>query len=465
MKTIVFGVGNYYQEQKENIRSFNDIEIIAFSDNNPILWNQEVDGIMVIPPDMIAGCECDRILIMSIHVCDIYKQLLLLGIEEAKIIIWDRFYKGQLHTNLKIPESIRNGVCNKKVLIVSQILGYDGGAFAAIYAASALQQNGMSVILLVPGGNKKLIEETVKGGIDVIIQPSLPYIMKADKPWIGQFDAVIVNLLTMIESAYEISKFCPVLWWIHEASACYRPVMLQYPSAKHVNDMPGIHICAVSSIAMNNFNHFFGIGRCKKILTIGIPDMANLEETIHANKDSTVVAIIGSVNSLKAQDIFLEAVLMLEDTRESEFWIIGKRYDQCFYKKIKKMAIGIKSVKILGEMTREEIDRAFHKIDVLVCASHEETLSMTVIEAMMYGKVCITTDATGVAQYIENGVNGFVIPSNNADALKEKLEWILKNITSLEGIRKNARKTYEKSFNMQVFGRNLERELDSLGCV
>lgn len=156
---------------------------------------------------------------------------------------------------------------------------------------------------------------------------------------------------------------------------------------------------------------------------------------------------------------------MLEDTRESEFWIIGKRYDQCFYKKIKKMAIGIKSVKILGEMTREEIDRAFHKIDVLVCASHEETLSMTVIEAMMYGKVCITTDATGVAQYIENGVNGFVIPSNNADALKEKLEWILKNITSLEGIRKNARKTYEKSFNMQVFGRNLERELDSLGCV
>lgn len=463
MKTIVFGVGNYYQEQKENINSFDEIEIIAFSDNNPTLWNQEIDGIMVIPPDRLADCEYDRILIMSIYVCDIYEQLLLLGVEETRIIIWDRFYKGLLHTTLTIPESIRSGACNKKVLIISQILGYDGGAYAAIYAAHALQQNGMSVILLVPGGNKQLIEETVKSGIEVVIQPSLPYILETDKPWIGQFDVVIVNLLTMIESAYEISQFCPVLWWIHEATVCYRPVMAQYPSAKHVNDMPGIHIYAVSSIAMNNFNHFFGIGRCKKILTIGIPDMADQEETIDANRDSTVAAIIGPVNSLKAQDIFLKAVSMLEDTRESEFWIIGKGYDQCYFENIKKMAAGIKSVKILGEMTREEIDRAFHKIDVLVCASHEETLSITVIEAMMYGKVCITTNAAGAAQYIENGVNGFVIPSNNADALKEKLEWILKNITSLDSIRMNARKTYEKNFNMRVFGRNLERALDSLG--
>lgn len=463
MKTIVFGVGNYYQEQKGNLKSFDEIEVIAFSDNNAAVWNQKMDGIIVIPPHSIVNFEYDRILVMSIYACEIYDQLLRLGVTEKKIVIWDRFYRKTLHRNLKMPEAIKEGGRNRKVLIISQALGYDGGAFAAIYAASALRDSGASVTLMVPGGDKRLIEEAAKKGMEIVIQPSLPYILEPDREWICWFDDVIVNLFTMAESACEISKFCSVHWWIHEASVCYKTVMALYPSCKHINDILAVHIYAVSNVAMRNFNHFLGVGRCKRILPIGIPDMAGVEKKERPFHSSAIVAVIGSVNRLKAQDIFLEAVSMLDDTNETEFWVIGKRHDQYYSEKIEKMAAGIKSVKLLGELTRERIHEAFQKIDVLVCASHEETLSLTVIEGMMYGKVCITTDTTGAAEYIENGVNGFVIPSNNAVALKEKLEWVLANISSLGNVRMNARKTYEKYFSMHVFGRNLESVLNGWG--
>lgn len=126
------------------------------------------------------------------------------------------------------------------------------------------------------------------------------------------------------------------------------------------------------------------------------------------------------------------------------------------------MAFDISSVKILGELDREEIDNLFSDIDVLVCTSLEETLSLTVVEAMMYGKICITTDTTGVAEYVRDGVNGFVIPCNNVNALREKMEWIIDNINKLESIKINARKTYEKYFNMDVFGENLTNALSDI---
>ena len=57
MKVIIFGIGNYYREQKEMLDSIDDIEIIAFADNNVSLWNKKVDEIIVISPSLIPTFE------------------------------------------------------------------------------------------------------------------------------------------------------------------------------------------------------------------------------------------------------------------------------------------------------------------------------------------------------------------------------------------------------------------------
>ena len=442
MKIIVFGVGTYYQNRKEKFEDFDNIEIIALADNDISMWNKRVDDTVVISPNLILNLTYDKIVIMSIHVREIHFQLLNLGIDENKIITWERFYKEQLQLTMKfykpiLPNKEEN---KKKVLIITQKMEYDGGTLAAIYASMALRNRGMSVALFAPDGDKKLINEVVNKGVTVCTCMSLPYIFKIQKEWVREFDVVIVNLFTMMESAYEVVQVRPVLWWIHEEC------------------MNLINIYAVSKIAQQNFNTGFN-NRIKNTLTAGIPD-DNMFNRAKNNRNKVVFAIIGNVHIIKLFHVFLEAAESMNADKNAEFWVIGRVADDNYGSYIKQMASYINSVRMFGELTRTELQKAFEEIDVVACTSKEETLSLTIIEGMMHGKVCITTENTGIAAYIQDGVNGYVIPVNDAIALTEKMQYILENNDQLEGIRRAARKTYEKYFSLKILGRNLEAALD-----
>lgn len=187
--------------------------------------------------------------------------------------------------------------------------------------------------------------------------------------------------------------------------------------------------------------------------------MGRVCSVCNQEKTKVVFAIIGSVCEGKAQDIFCRAVEKMKDKEKAEFWIIGKYGEDEYSKEICRMAHMEKTIRMLGLMTREEIYNSFPVIDVVVCASREDSLPIVMTEGMMFGKVCITTDATGTADYIREGENGFVVPAGDADALAGRMEWILAHRDKLMDMGKNARKTYEGHFTMEIFGENLERAL------
>ena len=84
---------------------------------------------------------------------------------------------------------------------------------------------------------------------------------------------------------------------------------------------------------------------------------------------------------------------------------------------------------------------------------------MTMVEGLMYGKICITTDATGIADYMTDGVDGFIVRADNAEALAQRMEIAIRRMDDLLPMRKAARACYEKYFSMKVFGDRLESEL------
>lgn len=122
----------------------------------------------------------------------------------------------------------------------------------------------------------------------------------------------------------------------------------------------------------------------------------------------------------------------------------------------KKKAEEIDAVKLLGERTRAEMDCIFQEIDAVVCASQEETLSIAVIEGMMSEKICITTNNTGIAHYIDDGRNGFLVEYGDTDALAQRMEQIIADQYGMQSMRKAARETYEKYFSMEAFSGRLE---------
>lgn len=460
MRVIVFGIGRYFKHRKNELSAFTEVEIDAFSDNNSAFWNAEIDGIRVIPPDLITEQKYDFILIMSTYVCEIKERLSALGIKDDRIKLWSRFKAELLSGEIDIYDAGLSDEGKTKVLIISLPLGYAGAPLAAVYAAAAVMDRGYSVVLAAPAGDEDFVNETVKKGITVAICPALPYIFDDEIEWMKNFDIVIVSTFLMMQSAYGIRSMRPVLWWLHEAKMYYENAECMLAELGNMREQGKPETYAVSRIALDNFNDAMPYA-VEKVLQYGIPDMHSDKLMSGIAGRKTVFAIIGSICYRKAQDVFIEAVRRLDpDAIENvEFWIIGYCGDDIYCDNIAGEVAKLNSVRMMGTLTREEIYSIFPQIDVVVCTSREDPLPIVMTEGMMFEKVCITTDTTGTADYIEDGKNGFVIPSEDADALREKMELVLNNKDQLAKIGQNARKTYEKYFTMEVFGENLEKAL------
>ena len=84
-------------------------------------------------------------------------------------------------------------------------------------------------------------------------------------------------------------------------------------------------------------------------------------------------------------------------------------------------------VRFEGHVSRERIGDYFAAADVFVHAAELEAAGNVVLEALAAGAVAIVTDSGGPGEYVEDGMNGFVIPVGDTGALTARLEALLSN--------------------------------------
>lgn len=460
MKIIIFGVGQTYHNNKIHISPQDSIE--AFLDNNSSMQGQTVDGIMVYSPSQIHELQYDKIVLMSDYAYEMRSQLLDMKVSEDKIWTWRRYQSDYLRGVLKL-------FCYHKyqerpkgsILVLSTNLNYNGGTIAAVHAVMALQSRGYQVVLAAPSGNQVFIREISNQGINIVLCPSVYHVDREEIYWLNSFDVVIVNVFQMLPCACEISKFRPVLWWLHEPSSAYsniyertRKEFFQYDC---VSEMRNINIVAVSNIAKRNFETNYP-NMVNHVLQYGLPDeyVHDLEDT---KSGKIRFAVIGEISELKAQKVFIQAVLNFtqEEMCDLEFLMIGSNRADKYYEEVKALADRIPQVQLLERQTRQEMKKLYQRIDVIVCSSLEECLPTVITEGMMYGKICITTEATGIAEYILHGKNGLICKTGDAQSLWSTMKWITEHRNELQSIRENARKTYLQNFSMESFGERLEK--------
>jgi len=86
-----------------------------------------------------------------------------------------------------------------------------------------------------------------------------------------------------------------------------------------------------------------------------------------------------------------------------------------------------KKVKRFGRVSDEEMVELFSEIDCYVSTSDCEGGPVGVLEAMSNGVPVIATLTGFAGDILRHGINGFVIPFNDVDALVKRLEWIREN--------------------------------------
>ncbi|MBD3232731.1 MAG: glycosyltransferase, partial [candidate division Zixibacteria bacterium] len=70
---------------------------------------------------------------------------------------------------------------------------------------------------------------------------------------------------------------------------------------------------------------------------------------------------------------------------------------------------------------RNDLEKIYSDLDISVLSSLNEGLPVAVIESMAAGVPVVSTDVGGIHELINDGVNGFIVPSEDTNALADKI--------------------------------------------
>lgn len=104
-------------------------------------------------------------------------------------------------------------------------------------------------------------------------------------------------------------------------------------------------------------------------------------------------------------------------------------------------------VKLLGWVRADEKEKYLNTCSVFILPSYHEGMPIAVLEAMSYGLATISTNAGGIPQIIENGVNGIRIEAGDVDAIRDTITKLLTDDELKKKLGVTGQLSIEKKFS------------------
>ena len=165
---------------------------------------------------------------------------------------------------------------------------------------------------------------------------------------------------------------------------------------------------------------------------IGNPISAPVYEGAHESKD---IICVGKLMDQKNHPMMIRAFSKIaSEFADTQVYIYGEGRKRAELEQLIADSGMSSSIHLMGNSP--EIFSIMQKNEYFVMCSDYEGLSNALLEAMMSGMVCITTSWSGVEEFVTDGVNGYLVPVNDSDALAAKLNEVLRCDNS--NVRANA---------------------------
>lgn len=463
MKIAVFGLGKIYQKYKDKLPG----SICCMVDNSPDKQGTKIDGINVISPYKLNNYEYSYIVVMALAYDEIREQLQKIGVDEERIVSYKQFLSicgtyPKVHSmgnNIKLEEWFVDNRERGKFLLVSHEFSHTGAPVALMNMALALRQMNYGVIMA--GLNDgSLISELKRNSIDYMQDLDLFYETEWFIKIAARFNCIVANTLVVNEFVCKCRELpVKILWWIHETEmGLYKKVELSWLS-------DNIKFFGGGNRVINFFKNYYTHNDIQK-LHYCIPDTGKDMWKINSEqKDIVTFAVIGTIEYRKAQDIVIDVIARLRPQyrKKIKCFMIGNSglAESDYYKEIKNKMKDLQEINTIGHMDQEQLDHMIEEIDLLICPSREDPMPIVVTQAMMHGKTCIVSENVGQAEYIQQGINGFVFKNQNSEELMKYIIWAIENKDSLNQIGRNSRKIFEEEFSMEaMMGRMREIIID-----
>ncbi|WP_088331448.1 glycosyltransferase family 4 protein [Lacimicrobium sp. SS2-24] len=146
------------------------------------------------------------------------------------------------------------------------------------------------------------------------------------------------------------------------------------------------------------------------------------------------IGILGRVRKQKGVHHFVRACIdVLPDYPQVTAVVVGaiSSSHRDFVEELKQEVetAGLSSrIVFTGELPFERIPQIFSALSVVAALSDNEGFGLTVPEAMSAGAAVLATDAGAWPEIIREGTDGYVVPVNDIQAIKEKLDTLLSDL-------------------------------------
>ena len=157
----------------------------------------------------------------------------------------------------------------------------------------------------------------------------------------------------------------------------------------------------------------------------GVPSKYILEENFKVRKEVSVkICFVGMLIPLKNVDVLINAVSNKPFRKPFELFIAGEGLSQeSLVTQVNDLGIS-DSVKFLGRMSREDVQKLMHSCELFVMVSKPEAFGLVYLEAMAKGCLVVGSKGQGIDGVIVHGVNGFLCEPGNVKELFELLGYI-----------------------------------------
>lgn len=444
MKIAIFGTGNYYSIYR---KWFVNVEITAFLDNDKSKQGKFLDGVPIYLPEAVRTLEVDRVYVMSHYINEMTLQLKELRVPDEKI--YYPYDLAELGFQPKIEGPVDSHCETGRILLISDDLKLSGAQYALLYTARFLKRSGYEILLASPV-HGKMEECLAENEIPVIIDERIMTGKLADIPWIRGFQSIFLNTATYYNLLLKRDLNVPVIWWVHEPECFIKHCLIEGLRKINIENLRVFASGNIAKQALSKYNEKFIID----VLSVGVPEARCVIDKKVTGKFT--MSVVGPISNLKGQDIIAEAVSLLSESEKDDLEVrfVGRTdedYDASFADELVRNGI----VRKTGELAQDKVHMEYERCDVLICASREEVWPMVVIEAMQHKVMSIVSDAAGIADYLTDRQDALIFPSENAQALAEKISWCLNHRLSVKRMGERAYKIYEKFFSMEVFEKNL----------
>ena len=163
------------------------------------------------------------------------------------------------------------------------------------------------------------------------------------------------------------------------------------------------------------------------------------------------IGIFGRVRHSKGIDILVDAAIpILKQRPEVTVVICGEclEKDWAYQTQIQRKlgSVGLSDrVVFLGKQPFNALPSLFQAMTVVTALSRNEGFGLTPLEAMASGCAVITSEAGAWTDIIDNGQNGYCVPTGDVSAVTEKLEILLSDPAAAETMGMVARRTHYES--------------------